>query len=85
MPDYKYLARELTGKQVTGTLTASSEKDALANLAGRSLFPINVVQTEQSKQQSSGGSRRVPAKFLTVFYNQLADLLKSGVPLGIIL
>ena len=81
MPDYKYLARELTGKQVTGTLTASSEKDALANLAGRSLFPINVVQTEQSKQQSSGGSRRVPAKFLTVFYNQLADLLKSGVPL----
>jgi general secretion pathway protein F/type IV pilus assembly protein PilC len=81
MPDYKYLARELTGKQVTGTLTASSEKDAIANLAGRSLFPINVVQTEQSKQQSSGGSRRVPAKFLTVFYNQLADLLKSGVPL----
>ena len=81
MPDFKYLARELTGKQVTGTLTASSEKDALANLAGRSLFPINVVQTDQSKQQASGGSRRVPAKFLTVFYNQLADLLKSGVPL----
>jgi general secretion pathway protein F/type IV pilus assembly protein PilC len=81
MPDYKYLARELTGKQVSGTLTASSEKDALASLAQRSLFPISVAPTEQSKQQSSAGSRRVPPRFLTVFYNQLADLLKSGVPL----
>ncbi|MFM7920962.1 MAG: type II secretion system F family protein, partial [Planctomycetaceae bacterium] len=27
------------------------------------------------------GSKRVPTRYLTVFYNQLADLLKSGVPL----
>ena len=27
------------------------------------------------------GSKRVPAKYLTVFYNQLSDLLRSGVPL----
>jgi general secretion pathway protein F len=82
MPDFKYIARELTGKQVTGTLTASSEKDALANLAGRNLFPMTVALTDQSKQQAaSTGARRVPAKYLTVFYNQLSDLLKSGVPL----
>lgn len=81
MPDFKYTARELTGKQVSGTLTASSEKDALASLAGRSLFPISVALTDQSRQQASTGSKRVPARFLTVFYNQLADLLKSGVPL----
>ncbi len=81
MPDFKYQARELTGKQVSGTLTASSEKDALASLMQRSLFPISVALTDQSKQQASAGSRRVPAKFLTIFYNQLADLLKSGVPL----
>ncbi len=81
MPDFKYLARELTGKKVSGTLTASSEKDALASLSSRNLFPVSVAQTDQSKQQSTTGSRRVPARFLTVFYNQLADLLKSGVPL----
>lgn len=81
MPDFKYSAKELTGKQVSGTLTAASEKDALAALAAKSLFPISVVLTEQSKQQASTGSRRVSAKYLTVFYNQLADLLKSGVPL----
>ena len=81
MPDFKYLAKEMTGKQVSGTLSAASEKDALAGLASKSLFPISVVLTEQSKQQASTGSRRVSAKYLTVFYNQLADLLKSGVPL----
>ncbi len=81
MPDFKYLAKEMTGKQVSGTLSAASEKDALAGLAAKSLFPISVVLTEQSKQQASTGSRRVSARYLTVFYNQLADLLKSGVPL----
>lgn len=81
MPDFKYLARELTGKQVTGTLTATSEKDALSSLAARSLFPISVTLSEESKQQAATGARRVSTKYLTVFYNQLADLLKSGVPL----
>jgi general secretion pathway protein F/type IV pilus assembly protein PilC len=81
MPDFKYIAKEMTGKQVSGTLTAASEKDALAGLAAKSLFPISVALTEQSKQQASTGSRRVSAKYLTVFYNQMSDLLKSGVPL----
>ena len=81
MPEFRYQARELTGRQVSGTLTATSEKDALAVLASRSLFPISVALTEQSKQSGAGGSRRVPSKYLTIFYNQLSDLLKSGVPL----
>jgi general secretion pathway protein F/type IV pilus assembly protein PilC len=81
MPDFRYQARELSGKQVSGVLTATSEKDALSILASRSLFPMNVALTEQSKQQAAAGSKRVPTRYLTVFYNQLADLLKSGVPL----
>jgi len=81
MPDFRYQARELSGKQVSGVLTATSEKDALSILASRSLFPMNVALTEQSKQQTAAGSKRVPTRYLTVFYNQLADLLKSGVPL----
>jgi general secretion pathway protein F/type IV pilus assembly protein PilC len=81
MPDFRYQARELSGKQVSGVLTATSEKDALSVLASRSLFPISVALTAQSKQQASAGSRRVPTRFLTIFYNQLSDLLKSGVPL----
>jgi type II secretory pathway component PulF len=35
MPDFRYLAKELTGKQVSGMLTAASEKDAIASLAAK--------------------------------------------------
>ena len=81
MPEFKYTARELSGRQVTGLLTATSEKDAVASLTARSLFPIKVALSEQSQKQAAAGSSRVPSRYLTVFYNQLADLLRSGVPL----
>ncbi len=81
MPEFEYTARELTGKQVAGSLTAASEQDALANLAARSLFPLKVTVSEASKKQAAAGSRRVRSRYLTTFYNQLADLLRSGVPL----
>ncbi|MEZ6130906.1 MAG: type II secretion system F family protein [Planctomycetaceae bacterium] len=81
MPDFDYIARELTGKQVTGTLTAGSEKDALAALQTQSLFPMKIGLSEAARRQVVTGSKRVPGKYLTVFYNQLADLLRSGVPL----
>lgn len=81
MPDFDYLARETSGRQVTGTLSAASEQDALSTLAGRSLFPIRVSVSAASQKQAAAGARRVAGRHLTVFYNQLADLLKSGVPL----
>jgi general secretion pathway protein F len=81
MPDFDYIARELTGKQVTGTLSAGSEKDALSVLQSQSLFPMQIGLSEATRKQAVKGSKRVPAKYLTVFYNQLSDLLRSGVPL----
>ena len=81
MPDFDYTARELSGKQVTGTLSAATEQDALSALAGRSLFPLRVAMSASTKKQVAAGSKRVALRHLTVFYNQLADLLRSGVPL----
>lgn len=81
MPDFDYIARELSGKQVTGTLTATSEKDALSVLQSKSLFPMSIGMSEETRKQVVSGSKRVPGKYLTTFYNQLADLLRSGVPL----
>ena len=81
MPEYSYEARELSGRQTSGLLTASSEKDALALLAARSLFPTQLTQSEDAKKATGAGSRKVPSRYLTVFYNQLSDLLRSGVPL----
>lgn len=81
MPDFQYTARELTGQEVTGTLTAMSEQDAVNNLASKALFPIKIglAQTETTKRKQIG--KRVNATHLATFYAQLGDLLNSGVPL----
>lgn len=81
MPDFQYIARELSGRQVTGVLAANGEQDALAALAGRGLFPLRVDLAAAAKAQQRHSGRRVGARYLAAFYSQLADLLKSGVPL----
>jgi general secretion pathway protein F/type IV pilus assembly protein PilC len=81
MPDFTYVARELSGKQVAGELAAQSQQDALASLAAKQLFPIRIELAEQSRRQQKNVGRRVRPRHLSIFYSQLADLLKSGVPL----
>lgn len=81
MPDFQYTARELTGKQVVGVLSAAGEQDALAVLANRGLFPVRVELADSARAQQRHSGKRVSPRVLAVFYSQLADLLKSGVPL----
>jgi general secretion pathway protein F len=81
MPDFQYLARELSGQQVAGVITAGSQQEALANLSSKQLFPIRVDLAESTKQEQKLVGRRVKARNLAIFYGQLSDLLKSGVPL----
>ncbi len=42
MPTFAYTARDMTGKQVTGTIEATGEREVTAILSERSLFPVNV-------------------------------------------
>ncbi len=81
MPDYRYTARELSGQQTTGVLTAGTERDAISQLASRNLFPLEIRVTESAKAQQASKHRRVGGRVLAVFYTQLSDLLKAGVPL----
>ena len=79
MPEFRYIARDQAGQQLTGTLSAANRHEVVATLAARSIFPLKVedatVVTEFQKV------RRVPATLLASTYAQLADLMKSGVPL----
>ncbi len=79
MPEFSYIARTPEGEKVVGAITAGSEREALANLAGRSLFPVDV--RADSPVTTPSKVRRVPAQLRAMMYSQLADLLRSGVPL----
>jgi len=81
MPDFEYVARELTGREVTGVLTAGSEAEVASSLSSRRLFPQSIGLAESEKKQRRYVGRRVRARHLAVMYSQLADLLNAGVPL----
>jgi len=79
MPEFNYTARDQSGQKVTGTLTAANRREAAASLAGRMIFPLAV--DDAGAVTEFARVRRVPAALLSTAYGQLADLLRSGVPL----
>ncbi|MSR59974.1 MAG: type II secretion system F family protein [Planctomycetaceae bacterium] len=81
MPDFQYIAKELSGREVTGLLTAGSEQEVVNSLAGKSLFPTRIALAETAEKQQKAVVKRVRSKHLAIVYSQLADLLHSGVPL----
>lgn len=80
MPDFAYIARSFDGQKVTGSLTAGSEREAVALLSNQQLFPID-VSPEKSASSGFSFSRRVSGQVMSITYGQLASLLRSGVPL----
>jgi general secretion pathway protein F/type IV pilus assembly protein PilC len=81
MAEYQYIARELTGLQVQGTISAASEREALGSLAAKNLFPVSINLAQAAKAHQANKRRRVPSRVLAQFYTQLSDLLRAGVPL----
>lgn len=80
MPEFTYLARVPTGEQTTGTLTAASEREVMAVLDQRGLFPVR-IEPVRPAGSGWGFGRRIRSRYLSTFYSQLADLLHAGVPL----
>ena len=78
MPEFNYTARDQAGQVVTGTITAANRREAATSLAGKMVFPLAV---NDAGKVDSARVRRVPAAMLSMAYGQMADLLRSGVPL----
>lgn len=77
MPDFAYIARDNSGQKVTGTITAASQREALAALDKKALFPVQVAAGKQAVRSG----RRIKPQLMATTYGQLAGLLRSGVPL----
>jgi general secretion pathway protein F/type IV pilus assembly protein PilC len=82
MPEFAYTALAKTGSRTQGTLTAVSEREAMSMLDARGLFPVRIEATKaKAAGFQLGANRRIRSKYMAPFYSQLADLLRSGVPL----
>ena len=81
MPTFAYTARDLSGKQITGTLEANGEREVASLLSERSLFPISVKDVGSSKPSMFGKRTKVKGQTMAIFYSQMASLLRAGVPM----
>lgn len=79
MPTYTYTAKSVQGEVVQGILTADSQQAALHVLDERALYPLEVKEGVTESAGSLFG-KRVKLAHLSTAYNQLADLLRAGVP-----
>jgi general secretion pathway protein F/type IV pilus assembly protein PilC len=79
MPEFTYTARDRSGAATQGSVTAASRREAMSLLAGKDIFPSRLQDAAPAVQPHR--LRRVPASLLAASYSQLADLLRSGVPL----
>jgi len=79
MPDFAYIARDLTGQKISGTLSAATEREVVNILSGRSLFPVHVAADKAAA--APGANIRIKPQTMAIIYGQLAALLRSGVPL----
>jgi type II secretory pathway component PulF len=78
MPEFAYVARDLSGQKKTGTITANSQHEVLMQLDSLALMPVEI---KASKGIDAARGKRVSGQLMANTYNQLAALLRSGVPL----
>jgi general secretion pathway protein F/type IV pilus assembly protein PilC len=77
VPAFSYVARDGTGKRLSGRLESASESMALGELAARGLVPVRL----EAVGERAVRRRRIGGRHLARLYRQLADLLRAGVPL----
>jgi len=80
MAIFSYRARNAAGDAVSGTLVADTPVAAARMLDERSLLPVEVTEVNADRSVFTGGARRISASKIGVTYEQLADLLRAGVP-----
>lgn len=88
MPNYRYSARDASGRLVEATLEAPSRRDALRTLAARQLQPVKLedaaaprtgqAETASGTADLSGLSRREHLPFLESLHELTAGGLSAG-------
>ena len=79
MPTFKYVAKETTGKTVSGVLEYSDKALLIDALRKKGLVIISIQETAKRKAMLFGG--KVKLEEIVIFSRQLATMVDSGIPL----
>jgi type IV pilus assembly protein PilC len=90
MPKFRYVAKDLSGKTVTGEIMAGGQTDVINKLQLQNMIPMSV--SEISMQKSGGGFQAINDKITMMttkvtladkvfFTNQMVTFLNAGVTL----
>jgi general secretion pathway protein F/type IV pilus assembly protein PilC len=77
MATFQYQARTSSGDVVAGVIQADNEQGAARALDERKLYPIRLTEQKPARVETG----KVRLRDIGIMYGQLADLLRSGVPL----
>lgn len=88
---YKFEAKDASGRTVSGTLTASTQADVVADLRRKSLVPVSILESRKGggflslsrgeKTQKQAKKASVKKGELEVFTRQLSTMLSAGIPM----
>ena len=79
MATFRYVAKENTGKTITGTQDYSDKAALIDALRKKGLVIISINET--SKRRLSVFSKKVKLEDIVIFSRQLATMVDSGIPL----
>lgn len=79
---FLYTVKDKSGKQVNGSFDALTEKDVNAFLTSQGYQVVSIKEDKLSTSlMSIFGRKKMKAKDLIFFLNQLSTYIKSGIPL----
>lgn len=81
MPNFRYTAKDRTGKSLTAVLESPNEKTVLDTLKKQGLIPISVKAEKGKTATGASGGGKVKLGELVLFSRQLATMIDSGIPL----
>ena len=84
MPNFKYVAKDQEGKNLTGILETVDRQGAIAQLRKKDLIIISVSESKPGFKLSSlsfGPKKKVKLEDLVIFSRQLATMVDAGIPL----
>lgn len=84
MANYRYIAKDRTGHEVTGTEETPDERALINLLRKKELIVISVkpeVKKEKTKFNLFGSGGKIKLSELVLFSRQLATMIDSGIPL----